>query len=358
MPQFRSIPSYGSFDDYDEQSAMEEQSSPVVPTASMPPFRAFPTISPSPIIDGATQPRQTAPLLIMTGQQPVVTTEQLEAIKARTGQLQLDTSTAPSLLVALQATIPSATTGRLTVIPAETKRTRALHVPGQRERKRSTEQLPGQRRRMNPRLRHSIIITTILAVFILTLVSLAPLDNGQSTFHIFSGVGNWTKNGQFNWFFQSQMQQAKQNGGQPSGNKQAPAPPAMMLPQSQYIAIAQQDAANAGISPTYFVRQINLESGFNPNAVSPAGAVGIAQFLPSTAAGLGINPYDPIQALRGAANLMANYSRQYGGDYAKALAAYNGGPGTVQYATNTCGANWLNCLPGETRHYIYVIMGI
>jgi len=132
----------------------------------------------------------------------------------------------------------------------------------------------------------------------------------------------------------------------------------MALPKSQYVAIAQQDAIAAGISPDYFVRQINSESGFNPNAVSPAGAVGIAQFLPGTAAGLGINPWDPIQALRGAARLMANYAHQYGGDYAKALAAYNGGTGTVQYAVNNCGANWLNCLPGETRHYIYVIMGI
>ncbi len=42
-----------------------------------------------------------------------------------------------------------------------------------------------------------------------------------------------------------------------------------------------------------------------------------------------------------------------------ALAAYNGGSGTVTYAVNACGAsNWLNCLPGQTRNYIYVIMGI
>ncbi len=132
----------------------------------------------------------------------------------------------------------------------------------------------------------------------------------------------------------------------------------MNLPKSQYVAIARQDAIAVGISPDYFVRQINEESGFNPNSVSPSGAVGIAQFLPSTAAGLGVNPWDPIQALRGAARLMANYAHNYGGDYAKALAAYNGGSGTLQYAVTNCGANWLNCLPGETRHYIYVIMGI
>jgi len=142
-------------------------------------------------------------------------------------------------------------------------------------------------------------------------------------------------------------------------SQQLPTPPPVILPSSQYVAIARQDAINAGISPDYFVRQINQESGFNPNAVSPAGAVGIAQFLPSTAAGLGFDPYNPIAALNGAAHLMANYSHNYGGDYAKALAAYNGGPGAVQNALNGCGAaNWMNCLPGETRNYIRTIMGI
>ena len=133
----------------------------------------------------------------------------------------------------------------------------------------------------------------------------------------------------------------------------------MTLPTSAYVAIAQQDAINAGISPDYFTRQINLESGFNPNASSPSGAVGIAQFLPGTAAGLGINPWNPNEALNAAAHLMASYAKNYGGDYAKALAAYNGGSGTVQYAINACGAaNWMNCLPGETRNYIRLIMGI
>jgi len=104
--------------------------------------------------------------------------------------------------------------------------------------------------------------------------------------------------------------------------------------------------------------QINLESGFNPNAISGTGAEGIAQFMPATARGLGINPWDPIQALRAAANLMSSYNKQYGGNYAMALAAYNGGSGTVQNAINACGSNWMNCLPAQSRNYIHVIMGI
>jgi hypothetical protein len=206
---------------------------------------------------------------------------------------------------------------------------------------------------MSPRLRHTLIIIAILLVAIITLISLSPLSNGQIRFPVFSLLGNWVHAGQLSW----QVQAHDTIAAAPVQNTNS-APPPMTLPKSQYVAIAQQDAAAVGIPPDYFVRQINTESGFNPNAVSPAGAVGIAQFLPGTAAGLGINPWDPVQALRGAAQLMASYNKTYGGDYAKALAAYNGGSGTVQSAVNNCGASWMNCLPYQTRHYIYVIMGI
>lgn len=121
---------------------------------------------------------------------------------------------------------------------------------------------------------------------------------------------------------------------------------------TDYRALAAQDAKAAGIDPTYFVNQIQAESGFNPNAISSAGAEGIAQFMPGTAAGLGINPYNPVQALQGAANLMASYIKQYGGSEAKALAAYNAGPGNVSSS-----ANWESMLPLETRNYIANIMG-
>ncbi len=116
-------------------------------------------------------------------------------------------------------------------------------------------------------------------------------------------------------------------------------------------------AHRAGIDPSIFVRQIQQESGFNPNARSPAGAEGIAQFMPGTARGLGINPWNPVQALNAAAQYMANSLRSYGGDYAKALAAYNAGGGAVSYAISRGGSNWRNFLPTETQNYIKVIMG-
>jgi soluble lytic murein transglycosylase-like protein len=124
-----------------------------------------------------------------------------------------------------------------------------------------------------------------------------------------------------------------------------------------YITLARQDASNTGISPGLFVRQIDLESGFNPRALSPAGAEGIAQFLPATAASLGINPWNPADALKGAARLMARYTKLFGGNYTKALAAYNAGPGAVQRALKRCGlVRWMHCLPPETQHYVQLIL--
>lgn len=125
---------------------------------------------------------------------------------------------------------------------------------------------------------------------------------------------------------------------------------------TDYVKVARRAARKARIDPERFVRQIRQESGFNPRAISPAGAIGIAQFMPATAASMGVNPYDPVSSLNGAARLMKQLSRQFGGDYAKALAAYNAGPGTVQRAVRLGGKNWKAYLPAETRHYIAVIM--
>ena len=126
---------------------------------------------------------------------------------------------------------------------------------------------------------------------------------------------------------------------------------------NDYVSMARQAAIDAGISPDAFQRQIQQESGFNPNAGSPAGAQGIAQFMPATAASMGVNPYDPSSALPGAARLMAGLAAQFGGDYAKALAAYNAGPGAVQSAVAAGGANWLAFMPAETQNYVAIIMG-
>jgi len=86
--------------------------------------------------------------------------------------------------------------------------------------------------------------------------------------------------------------------------------------------------------------------------------VGIAQFLPSTAANLTppIDPTDPVASLSAAAQYMATESSTYGGDYAKALAAYNAGDKTVQDAVLNYGTLWLQHMPTETINYVNSII--
>jgi hypothetical protein len=115
---------------------------------------------------------------------------------------------------------------------------------------------------------------------------------------------------------------------------------------ANYRHAARKAARRYGLNPNIFERQINQESGFNPRAVSPAGARGIAQIMPATARSWGVNPDHPRQALDAAARNMANYVRQYG-SYRNALIAYNAGPGAVGRGS----------LPSETQNYIRTILG-
>lgn len=128
------------------------------------------------------------------------------------------------------------------------------------------------------------------------------------------------------------------------------APAATPADQSRafYVQEAIKAAQKAGIPPTGFVAQIQQESNFNPRAVSPAGARGIAQFMPATAAGLGVNPDDPIDALNGSARLMRRYHDKYQ-RWDVALAAYNGGPGVADKLMRG------QPIPTETRNYIALI---
>lgn len=239
--------------------------------------------------------------------------------------------------------------GRTPILAQQARRVVIIHA--ETRRKKGTQATVTPVRHLTLHARQTIVLVTTLLVLGGTLITLFPLAPGQSNSTIFSRLSIFLLSTQSNLEIQAQE---AQNAPSSSSSHALPVP--LNISRSQYVAIASQDATNVGISPTYFVRQIQLESGFNPNAVSPSGAVGIAQFMPSTAAGLGINPWDPLQALQAAAKMMANLYHQYG-DYAKALAAYNAGSANVNNAVSACGSSWLSCMTAETQHYVATIMG-
>ena len=104
-------------------------------------------------------------------------------------------------------------------------------------------------------------------------------------------------------------------------------------------------ATHWNVSAALLAAQLMAESNFNPYASSPAGAQGIAQFIPSTAAAYGLrDPFDPDEAIDAEAHLMSDLIHQFGSPQL-ALAAYNAGPAPVE----AC-----NCVPAipETTAYV------
>jgi hypothetical protein len=113
-----------------------------------------------------------------------------------------------------------------------------------------------------------------------------------------------------------------------------------------------ESAHSHDLSLPFFIRLLFQESGFRPDAVSRAGAQGIAQFMPETAATVGLNnPFDPIQAIAASARLLGDLVRRFG-NLGLAAAAYNAGPRRIQ--------DWIDKkgkLPEETQHYVKTITG-
>lgn len=123
---------------------------------------------------------------------------------------------------------------------------------------------------------------------------------------------------------------------------------------------ARKAAEEAGYNPDYFERQIQQESGFNPEAHNEgSNASGIAQIIPKWHPGVDV--WNPYESLTYAAQLMRSYYNKFG-SYPKALAAYNWGSGNVGggYWDGEDHEPWdgrRKTLPEETRHYLDVILG-
>jgi len=144
---------------------------------------------------------------------------------------------------------------------------------------------------------------------------------------------------------------ADKRGGAAPGKDDVAAAKADVSVESICTTI-QAAAASTDLPVEFFTRLIWQESRFDPQAVSRAGARGIAQFMPTTAAWRGLaDPFDPIEALRESAEYLRDLRRQFG-NLGLAAAAYNAGPRRVQDWLSTRGG-----LPRETRSYVRIVTG-
>ncbi|MCF1450521.1 lytic transglycosylase domain-containing protein [Agrobacterium vitis] len=99
---------------------------------------------------------------------------------------------------------------------------------------------------------------------------------------------------------------------------------------SEIAGLVKRVAQEEGVDENLFLSLVYQESRFNPCAQSPVGAYGLSQLMPGTAAGLGVNPHNIEDNLRGGARYLKQQLRTFNGDTSLALAAYNAGPGNVK----------------------------
>ncbi len=133
----------------------------------------------------------------------------------------------------------------------------------------------------------------------------------------------------------------------------APAPAAGEcdpIPEDRIGPLVREIAQREGLTPDLLRAVIEKESSYLPCAVSPAGAEGLMQLMPDTAAGLGVeNPFDARQNMDGGAKYLRQMLDRYGGNLLLGLAAYNAGPGRADNAG-------IFPLPAETTSYVSDIL--
>lgn len=116
-----------------------------------------------------------------------------------------------------------------------------------------------------------------------------------------------------------------------------------------YLDMARNAALKHGVPVDLFLKLVQQESGWNVNALSHKGAMGLAQLMPGTAAYLGVNPKVPEQNLEGGAKYLAEQYREFR-SWRLALAAYNAGPEAVKKYGGVPPYK-------ETQNYVRIIWG-
>jgi soluble lytic murein transglycosylase-like protein len=118
--------------------------------------------------------------------------------------------------------------------------------------------------------------------------------------------------------------------GAPSYVTTRPVDEAEQAEHHRFEPLIQEHATRQSLRPELVRAVIQVESGFNPRALSPKGAMGLMQLMPATARSLGVNnPWDPAQNIRGGTDYLRHLLDEYDGNEELALAAYNAGSGAV-----------------------------
>lgn len=129
------------------------------------------------------------------------------------------------------------------------------------------------------------------------------------------------------------------------------------MTSSDISALILSTASAYGVDPRLALEVAMQESGLNESAVSPAGAIGVFQLMPATAADLGVDPTDTTQNIQGGVRYLAQMIARYAGNLAEALGAYDWGPGNMDKAVAAHGDGWMNYAPLETQDYVQTILG-
>lgn len=150
---------------------------------------------------------------------------------------------------------------------------------------------------------------------------------------------------------QSEIAKTRPEGTTPSGAAGKAAATGTAAADGSYGAMIQSASRKYQVDPRLVSAVAEAESHFQQGAVSSAGAVGVMQLMPETAASLGVNPYDAAQNIDGGTHYLRQMLDSFGGDVKKAVAAYNAGAQAVRD---------YNGVPpyGETESYVNEVLDL